>query len=86
MREGDASHYSTESSSPPCTGCAFARTCGRDLLACPDFVAFVEKGRLDSRSPSRRPTRALFRVLFVTPHKPEGDRRYATTDRHRPRA
>ncbi|HXR18347.1 MAG TPA: hypothetical protein VN757_00230 [Steroidobacteraceae bacterium] len=53
----------------PCRGCIAAVRCGRLLLACRDFVGFVENGASDlSGEPQRRPTRKIFNRIFSDPH------------------
>lgn len=52
----------------PCRGCIAAVRCGRLLLACRDFVGFVENGASDaSGEPQRQPTRKIFNRIFSDP-------------------
>jgi hypothetical protein len=52
----------------PCRGCIAAARCGRLLLACRDFVGFVENGGSNlSDEPERRPTRKIFNRIFSDP-------------------
>jgi hypothetical protein len=50
----------------PCRGCAAAARCANQLLACRDFLHFVETGgRNPSSDHERGPTRKIYNRLFA---------------------
>lgn len=52
----------------PCRECSAAQRCATLLLACQQFVGFVETGSSDvSNDFQRRPTRKIFNRLFSDP-------------------